>query len=164
MKLSRVRVRAREAGDAAARPTEAARHLPTPVLIRQYFMLRRPADLGRGFSPDALKFNDATWNDIVAGKPFQTTPYRQSEVVKPTDGSSEEAASVTHFSPAPEAHGCEGCGTAFRRTRPWSRFCSAACKQRAYRKRVHASLSSTPLAGARSTAALATDRARGPCL
>lgn len=164
MKFNRVRVRAHEAGDAAARPTEAARHPPTPVLMRQYFTLRRPADLGRGFSPEALKFNDAMWNDIVAGKPIQTPPYRRNEVVKPTDGSSEGAAGVTHFSPATAAHGCEGCGTAFRPTRPWSRFCSAACKQRTYRKRVHASLSSTPLAGAMSTAAPATDRARGPCL
>ena len=143
---------------------EDARHPPRPALVRQYFMLRRPADLGRGFSPDKLKFNDAIWNDIVSGKPFQTPPCRQSEVVKPTDGSLEEAASVTHFSPATAAHRCEGCGTAFRPTRPWSRFCSAACKQRAYRRRVHVYLSSTPLAGAISTAAPATDRARGPCL
>jgi hypothetical protein len=65
MKLSRVRVRAREAGDAAARPTEAARHPPTPVLIRQYFMLRRPADLGRGLSPDANR--PCAWTLSVTG-------------------------------------------------------------------------------------------------
>jgi hypothetical protein len=104
---------------------------PPPSAVAEYFRLRRSTL--KQLTPEDLSFNEALWRrlpDTAApnGPPLAAgvseMAYMASDDV--------EAASEETAVPAPR---CGGCGREYRPTRPWAKFCSPACEQRARRAR-----------------------------
>ena len=92
----------------------------------------------------------ATWTYSEGNQPLRRVRYREppeglfvgsgarqkcvsspvvDAVVSPADGHETEAPA-----PTAEMRRCDGCGGDFRPARPWSRFCSPACRLRAHRR------------------------------
>lgn len=64
------------------------------------------------------------------GQKCVSSPLDDVVEVPPPDGRETEAPA-----PAAETRRCDGCDSDFRPARPWSRFCSPACRLRAHRRR-----------------------------
>ena len=66
---------------------------------------------------------------IRTGQKCVSSAVHHDVEVSPADGPKTEAPA-----PTAETRCCDGCGGDFRAARPWSRFCSPACRLRAHRR------------------------------
>jgi hypothetical protein len=89
----------------------------------------------------------ATWTFTEGDQPLRRVRYRerpeglflvcgtgQKCVSSPGDDEVDLPAADTHETHSPTMRRCEGCQSDFLPARPWSRFCSPACRLRSYRR------------------------------
>lgn len=84
----------------------------------------------------------ATWTFGEGDQPLRRVKYReQPEGIFLGSGTRQKRVSSPavdivepQLAEVRETHFCDGCGKAFQPPRPWSRFCSPACRLRAHRR------------------------------
>ena len=129
------KLRARDVKSAHPGPISMTSILPPPPwAVRDYFARRIRPNLGGELGVDTTAHNESLWVEVVARGPRAPAPERPDEAEATLDVPVEGASSVTHFRLPPEGR-CSECDREFRPRRPWSRFCSDACKMRAHRRR-----------------------------
>ena len=121
-------------------PNELARQLVAAGLADRPMVIHCR---GRGGTMTYRSFHGAArWTYTEGDQPLRRVKYReQPEGVFLGSGTRQKRVSspaVDIVEPQPaearETHSCDGCGKAFQPPRPWSRFCSPACRLRAHRE------------------------------
>jgi hypothetical protein len=121
-------------------PNELARQLVTAGLADRPMVIRYRRRVGTMIYHSF--HGAARWTYTEGDQPLRRVKYReQPEGVFLGSGTRQKRVSspaVDIVEPQPaearETHSCDGCGKAFQPPRPWSRFCSPACRLRAHRR------------------------------
>jgi hypothetical protein len=122
-------------------PNELARQLVAAGLADRPMVVHHRGRVGTMMTCHSFHAA-AAWTYSEGDQPLRRVRYReQPEGLFLGCGAGQKCVSLVsddEVEPQPvkahETHFCDGCGKAFQPPRPWSRFCSPACRLRAHRR------------------------------